>query len=77
MEPNQAIPVDNVGQEYAYIAATPCACGGSQHVTGQALVSYEGRYYDQLEVVCTRCGQRGVFLFDISAFFGAPEQEKP
>jgi len=70
-DPREAIPVDNVGQEYAHVTATPCACGGCWRVTGQALLLHEGRYYDRLEVVCTRCGETGVFLFDIDAFFRA------
>lgn len=66
----QAIAVDSVGQEYAHIAATPCGCGGRWRVTGQALLSRQGGFYDRLEVVCTQCGETRVFLFDICAFFG-------
>jgi len=68
----KAIRVDSVGQEYAIVAATPCACGGRWRVIRQALVQHAGRFGDRLEVTCAQCGATGVFLFDISAFFGAP-----
>lgn len=67
----QAIPVDDVGQEYALVAARPCSCGGQFRVLRQALLARDGRHYDLLDVVCQRCGQRGRFLFDIQGFFGA------
>lgn len=69
-DPEQAIAVDSVEEEYAIIAAERCACGGRFHVVRQSLVRSGDRSYDLLEAICQRCGQPREFLFDVSAFFG-------
>jgi len=70
VDPEQAVPVGNVAQEYEIVAADHCRCGGDFRVLRQALLFHEGRPYDLLETVCVQCGQAREFLFDISDFFG-------
>jgi len=67
---SRAIPVQNIPQEYAFIAAQRCPCTGRLEVTRQALVFHAGQPYDLLFAVCQRCGQEHRFLFDIRSFFG-------
>lgn len=67
----EAIPVSSIREEYDYLAAHPCPlCGGRWKVRVQALlVGAQGRHYDRVDVVCSQCGKRTVFLFDIQSLF--------
>ncbi len=73
MFPNssEAIPVNCVADEYAYVCAHTCpGCGGRWMVRMQALLQDEqGRSYDRVHVICSECARRQAFLFDINSFF--------
>ncbi len=59
-----AIQVHSVAEEYAYVLAHPCTCGGRWRLRMQALLrGPQGRHYDQLDVECLRCGARKSWLF--------------
>lgn len=73
MSIENAIAVESIAAERAYLAAHPCACGGAWKVSQQALVFDEARKpHDQLRATCQGCGDTGEFWFDVSAFFGRP-----
>ena len=67
---SQAIKVNGIPEEYAYLAKQRCACGGSLTREAQALLELGGKKYDQLTARCEKCGQEQRFLFDINSFFG-------
>ncbi len=68
---NEAVAVNRISDEYAYISVRPCpVCGGRWKVRMQALLQdAQGRHYDQLDVMCSQCGARKAFLFDIGSVF--------
>ena len=75
---NAAIPVNSIREEYDYLAAHPCPrCGGRWKVRVQALLhDAQGRHYDRVDVACSQCGERTVFLFDIQSLFTKQKANK-
>ena len=67
----EAIKVGSVAEEYAHLQAQRCTCGGSYKKEAQVVTELGGRFFDRLEVSCSRCNSRKQFLFDINSFFGA------
>lgn len=68
-----AITVESIAAERAYVAAHPCACGGAWKVGQQALFfDSERKPYDQLLLSCDACGAASERWFDVSLFFGKP-----
>jgi hypothetical protein len=61
-----AVQVHSIAEEYAYITAHPCSCGGRWRVTAQAVLKdTQGRYYDRLDVICRKCGKHRSFSFHL------------
>jgi hypothetical protein len=71
-KPGDTMAVNHVDEEYRYLRAALCECGGSWKPHRQALMHIDGRPHDKLSPVCTSCGKEGRFVFDISRFFGEP-----
>lgn len=67
---SNAIKVNSIPEEYAYIAQQRCPCGGSYKRDSQAVLKANGLMYDELSVSCAICGSKRKFLFDINSFFG-------
>jgi len=68
--PDAAVPAAAVADEYAFVAAHPCACGGAL-VPYDHYITYDGDRI--LEVVSTRCGQcreERPFYFDLTPRYG-------
>ena len=76
MDFDAAIAAHSVAEEYAHIARQRCACGGSLRFVKQALLRKEERYFDLVETRCRRCGAEREFLFDISSFFSATNEQE-
>ncbi|MBC7260370.1 MAG: hypothetical protein H5T63_00020 [Chloroflexi bacterium] len=74
----EAIPVSSIREEHDYLAAHPCpSCGGRWKIRVQALlVEAQGRHYDRVDVICSQCGERKVFLFDIQSLFTKQKTDK-
>lgn len=72
---SEAVPVNSVSDEYAYISAHPCpTCGRRWKVRMQSLLQgAQGLHYDRLDVICSQCGNCKAFLFDVNSFF--PRQQ--
>ncbi len=68
---DEAVPVNRVADEYAYIGAHPCpTCGGRWKVRMQALMKdAQGHHYDRVDVACVQCGECKAFLFDVTCLF--------
>lgn len=68
-----AVVVESIAAERAYIAERPCVCGGAWQTRQQALL-FDGdrKPYDQILVTCSGCGASDEFWFDVSEFFGKP-----
>lgn len=67
-----AIPIEDIAQEYRWVAAYTCVCGywGGMEVRLQALIhSDDGRSYDRLDTRCTACGAERSFFFDVTKLF--------
>lgn len=68
----ELVRVDNIPQEYMYLALNPHLCedGSTGHWIGTKQSLYlEPSPRDRLDVTCSKCGKLGVFWFDISSFF--------
>lgn len=66
-----AVAVDSIADERAYVAKHPCACGGAYRWRQQALLfGPEDVPYDQISVQCEKCGNSAEFWFDCRSFFG-------
>lgn len=61
--------VNNVAEEYAYVAQALCACGGRFQFARQMLQVRGGRYYDIVLARCPDCGATREFIFDIHRFY--------
>lgn len=64
----EAIEVASPGEEYEWLQAHPCLCGGDWRLQVQRLVRSEqnergSRMTDQLDVRCTQCRRTGRFFF--------------
>ena len=72
---SEAVSVNGIPDEYAYLSAHPCpSCGGRWKVRMQALLKdAQGHHYDRIDVICRQCNFCKAFLFDIHSFF--PEGE--
>ena len=69
-----AMPVEDVGQEYAWVAAFTCDCGrqGTCEVQRQAVLQGdEDRQLDLLATKCSACGAERGFYFDVTELFAA------
>lgn len=64
-----ALVVNSVAEEYAYLRQQRCACGGAFLLVMQALQKREERYYDVLQVACIACQAQKSLVFDINSFF--------
>lgn len=62
--------ITGVTMEYMHIESERCDCGGRWETVEQALLEFEGRFYDQIHVRCQDCGSERNFYFDITSFFG-------
>lgn len=72
----QAVSVNSIREEYDYIRAHPCECGGAWDRQRQALIfSDEKIPFDQISVKCHSCARDGEFWFNCSTFFGKPAWE--
>lgn len=60
------IPVGKTIEEYAFVDALGCECGGRFIVVRQ--VTCEIEKTDELTIVCPQCGKESKVLFDISLF---------
>ena len=59
--------------EYVYVANQRCDCGGYFAVVRQELRTPYSNPLDVLTARCEGCGAERTFAFDISSFFGDPE----
>jgi hypothetical protein len=61
------IQVSDVKEEYAWLKAHPCECGGSWSLVMQSVGKLPGApkhvRLDQLEVSCSGCSRQASFLF--------------
>jgi hypothetical protein len=57
--------VREVEEEYAWIAANPCGCGGRWQVHIQHALKAHRAIVDVLAVRCERCGADRTFRFEI------------
>lgn len=67
---SNAIKVNSVAEEYAYLSRQRCICGGRYERGPQALRQIGGKMFDEISVSCAECGNERSFLFDINSFFG-------
>jgi hypothetical protein len=65
----ELISVASVPEEYAWLEANPCECGGRWDLVAQSVTSRPGLpehlKVDQLEVTCDNCGRMSVYLFQV------------
>lgn len=63
------ISVASVLEEYAWLGNHPCECGGRWALVQQSVSSSPGLpehlKLDRLEVYCSACGRKSVFLFQV------------
>jgi hypothetical protein len=61
------IAADSVADEYEYMEANKCACGGKWELDIQAARhgSAPGIMIDQMDVHCSNCGQKHAFRFAV------------
>jgi hypothetical protein len=60
-----SISVKSIEEEYEYIKAQKCKCGGDYKIQHVDLVPGPG---DEISVECLLCGNGKEFIFDISSF---------
>ncbi len=68
MKFDNPIRVNNVAEEYDYVANQHCKCGGELEAVGQKFdeVPYP---HDILFAKCEKCSAKRQFLFDVGSFF--------
>ncbi len=77
MSIENAVKVNSIREEYEYIAAQRCPCGGPYARQGQALHFDDDQVpHDRITVQCTSCGTTAEYWFNCSAFFGKPFWEE-
>jgi hypothetical protein len=57
--------VREVSEEYAWIGANRCACGGVWDVEAQRAFGISGGFVDELDVTCEACGVSRTFTFEL------------
>jgi hypothetical protein len=69
--------VKKIEEEYNYIIAQACSCGGIYSVVPPAILQVcfkkSNRVYDGISTRCILCGNTRDFLFDITQLYGQPE----
>ena len=69
---SKILKVDNVSEEYTYVRnqiCDKCELSGTYKVETQRLMDNRGFYCDELDCVCTECGAKKTFVFDVSELF--------
>lgn len=59
---------------YKYIAERPCVPGVEWRIVGSEILNQRRRNFNRFDVECPPTGTRGIFWFDVTAFFGKAER---